>query len=109
MYTDHEYAIMSTFDIDAAIRESRAGLSALGVRRLFLFGSRARGDAKEASDIDFLVEFEDGRKTFDAFMDAADLLESRFPVRVDLLTPESFARDRLEKILAQSIVYEIVA
>ncbi|WP_456481034.1 nucleotidyltransferase family protein, partial [Oceanithermus sp.] len=29
-----------------------------GVRRLFLFGSRARGDAHAGSDLDLLVEFE---------------------------------------------------
>ena len=42
-------------------------------------------------------------------MDAADLLESRFSVHVDLLTPESFDRGRLEKILREAVVYEIVA
>lgn len=30
-----------------------------GVRRLSLFGSCARGEATESSDLDFLVEFEE--------------------------------------------------
>jgi predicted nucleotidyltransferase len=36
-----------------------------GVRRLALFGSTARGEAREDSDLDVLVEFEIG-PTFDS-------------------------------------------
>jgi len=35
-----------------------------GVRRLGLFGSCARGECNEVSDLDFVVEFE--KKSFDA-------------------------------------------
>ena len=38
-----------------------------GVRRMALFGSTARGEAKEDSDLDLLVNFGDG-PTFDSFM-----------------------------------------
>lgn len=38
----------------------------LGVRRLGLFGSTARGEAGPDSDLDFLVELD--RKSFDAYM-----------------------------------------
>ena len=65
------------------VRTNRADLRRLGVRRLGLFGSAARGEATEASDLDFLVEFE--RKTFDAYMDVKELLESLFGRRVDLV------------------------
>jgi hypothetical protein len=36
-----------------------------GARRLRVFGSAARGEADEASDIDFIVELEPGRSIFD--------------------------------------------
>jgi predicted nucleotidyltransferase len=46
------------------IRAHRARLSELGVSSLSLFGSVARGDSTEVSDIDLLVRF-DGRANFD--------------------------------------------
>jgi predicted nucleotidyltransferase len=49
------------------IDDRRDQLRRLGVRRLGLFGSVARGEATEASDLDFVVELEP--KTFDAYMD----------------------------------------
>lgn len=37
------------------------------VRRIGIFGSFARGEEKEGSDVDVLVEFEGSYKTFDNF------------------------------------------
>jgi len=44
-----------------------------GVRSLGLFGSAARGAAREGSDLDFVVEFDS--KTFGAYMDLEAFLE----------------------------------
>ena len=40
------------------IEANRDAIKAYGVRRLGLFGSYARGENTEASDLDFIVEFE---------------------------------------------------
>ena len=45
----------------------RDAIKQFGVRRLGLFGSYVRGEEKESSDLDFVVDFE--RKTFDNYMD----------------------------------------
>ena len=48
-----------------------------GARNVRVFGSVARGEADESSDIDFLVELEPGRTLFDLgglLMDLRDLL-----------------------------------
>src|SRR5262249_50632395 len=60
-------------------------------RGMGLFGSFLREQQGHDSDVDMLVEFEPGRKTFDAFMQLACFLESLFGRRVELVTPESFS------------------
>jgi predicted nucleotidyltransferase len=58
-------------------------IRSLGIRRLAVFGSVARGEAGPTSDVDLLVEFEPGRKGLVPFLDLADLLESHWtPINV---------------------------
>ena len=78
-------------DILSILSQNRRHLERLGVRRLGLFGSFARGEQQPGSDIDLLVEFEQGRKTFDAFMDLCEFLEKILNDRVELVTVESLS------------------
>ncbi len=48
--------------IATIVREHAAELRARGVTRLDLFGSTARGESGEASDIDIVVDVAPGRK-----------------------------------------------
>lgn len=59
-----------------------------GVRELAVFGSVARDEATDASDLDLIVDFE-GPATFDAFMGLKLFLEDTLAVRVDLATRPS--------------------
>jgi len=47
---------MTRDEIIATIRTNAKAIQAEGVRKLWLFGSRARGDHREDSDIDVLVD-----------------------------------------------------
>jgi predicted nucleotidyltransferase len=60
------------------------------VKTLAVFGSMARGDDQEGSDVDVFVSFE-GTGTFDRFMGLKLDLEELFGRRVDLLTPKSLS------------------
>ncbi len=53
---------LSQADLVGALRRMRPELARLGVTGLSLFGSRARGDQRADSDIDLLVDVEEGRK-----------------------------------------------
>lgn len=70
-----------------ALESHRDDLRRLGVRRIGLFGSAARGDATEESDLDFLVDLEP--KTFDGYMELKELLERWFGRRVDLVLSDA--------------------
>ena len=77
--------------IFSLIQDNQDQLKALGVRRLGLFGSFARNDPREESDVDLLVEFEPGQKTFDNFMHLAFLLEDLLQRPVEMVTAESLS------------------
>lgn len=94
-------------EIFALLAENESQLRRLGVRRCGLFGSFARGEQAEQSDVDILVEFEEGRKTFDNFMEFAFFLEDLFGRKVDLLTPESLSPYIGPHILRE-VEYEMV-
>ena len=59
---------MSANEILKIIRLNKEKLSQLGVRQIGLFGSQSRGDATPGSDLDFLVEFVKGRKSYDNYI-----------------------------------------
>jgi uncharacterized protein len=74
------------------IREAWPALTALGVRRVGLFGSFVRGEQRDESDVDLLVTFDPDLKTFDNYMTTFDVLEEAFGRRVEIATPEYLSR-----------------
>lgn len=75
---------------------------ALGVQRLALFGSVARDQARRDSDVDLLVQFFPGAKTFDRFLALTELLEARLGRRVELVTTEALSPFLGPHILAEA-------
>jgi predicted nucleotidyltransferase len=82
------------------IREKIAGISRdHGAHSVRLFGSYARGEAHEGSDLDLLVEMEQGRSLLD-LIDLQHALERELGIAVDVLTPASlspYLRESVEK------------
>jgi predicted nucleotidyltransferase len=71
----------------------------LGARRVGLFGSFARGEARADSDVDVYVEFEDDKRTYDNFFALHELLEDLFGRRVDLVTDKALSETKARLIL----------
>ena len=84
-----------------SISQHASELRSQGVKRLGLFGSHARGDARPGSDLDFVVEFD--RKSFDRFMEVRFLLEDLFDRRIDLVPI-----DRIKPAIRDRILREVV-
>jgi uncharacterized protein len=78
-------------DILTVLEQNRSRLRALGVKKIGLFGSFVRGEQQPESDIDLLVEFEPGQKTFDAFIELCFFLEDVLQNRIELVTVESLS------------------
>lgn len=84
-------AVQTKEHVLSLIQEHQSQIRDLGIRKLGLFGSFVRRQQDSDSDIDVLVEFEAGHKTFDNFMQAALFLEELFGRRVELVTPEALS------------------
>lgn len=84
------------------LRDQLDTIRSFGVQSLALFGSVARDEATETSDLDFLVEFE-GAATFDRYMDLKFFLEDLFGKRVDLVTKRSLKPQIAESVLEEAI------
>ncbi len=78
-----------------------------GVKRMALFGSVLRDDFEEKSDIDILVEFEDGRTPGLSFFTLQNELSKAFGRDVDLNTAPSLSHYfRAEVIDSARVIYE---
>lgn len=81
---------------------SEPEIRALGVARLALFGSVLRNQARPDSDVDLLVQFAPGAKTYDHFLALSDLLELRLGHSVELVTTEALSPFIGPRILAEA-------
>jgi hypothetical protein len=83
------------------LEDNRDKIRSFGVKRLGLFGSCARGEATQSSDLDFVVELE--HETFDAYMNLKEFLEELFHCPVDLVLIDAIKPRLRETILGEAI------
>ncbi|MBI3996605.1 MAG: nucleotidyltransferase family protein [Candidatus Omnitrophica bacterium] len=92
---------MDRSEILRRLAQQRRAVQQLGVRRLGLFGSIARGEETSTSDVDVLVELE--RNSFDAYMDLKFFLEELLQRRVDLVLADTVKPRLRERILKETV------
>jgi predicted nucleotidyltransferase len=95
-------------EILALIQANQERIKSFGVRKLGLFGSFMRNQQHSESDIDLLVEFEPGQKSFDNFMQLSFLLEDILQRPVELVTIESLS-PYIAPYITQEVEYVITA
>ena len=75
-----------------------------GVAKIGIFGSYARGEERPDSDVDVLVTFKKGQKTFDHYMNCKFYLEDLFGRKVDLVMKGAIKK-RLKEYILREVVY----
>jgi uncharacterized protein len=89
-------------DRDAAIarlREHEGELKQMGVRTLYLFGSTARGEARQDSDVDLFFDYEEGKFGLFDLMDVKERASTILGRNADIMTRDSlheYLRPRIE-------------
>lgn len=73
------------------------------VKELRVFGSFARNEQNESSDIDILVDFKKGFKTFDIYMDLKFYLEELLGRKVDLILRSALKEDLKKLVLKEAV------
>ena len=73
-----------------------------GARNVRVFGSVARGEANPSSDVDFLVQFEQGRSLFDRIGLMQDL-EELLGRRVDVVTDKNLHWYIRSRVLEEAV------
>jgi predicted nucleotidyltransferase len=74
------------------------------VKEIGTFGSYVRNEQKKTSDIDILVEFENGGETFDNYMELKFFLEDILNIKVDLVIKNTL-RKEIERDILSEVIY----
>ncbi|HVY34160.1 MAG TPA: nucleotidyltransferase family protein [Caulobacteraceae bacterium] len=80
------------------LRRHESDLKRLGVKRLYMFGSTVRGDAREESDVDLFFDYEKGKLGLFDLMDVKAFATDILGRKADIMT-----RDSLHKTLRRQI------
>nr|VFK35346.1 MAG: hypothetical protein BECKMB1821I_GA0114274_11134 [Candidatus Kentron sp. MB]VFK77236.1 MAG: hypothetical protein BECKMB1821H_GA0114242_11134 [Candidatus Kentron sp. MB] len=96
------FPISTKHDLIHRLHANQNTIRSFGVRRIGLFGSYQRDEARADSDVDLLVEFQPGETTFDHFMDLSFFCEELFGRRVEIVTPNS-----LSPYIGHRILWEV--
>jgi predicted nucleotidyltransferase len=82
---------MTKEDINRVLFLNREILKKYKVRSISLFGSYVRNEQKEESDIDFLVDFQEGATLFD-FVELQDSLSELLAKRVSVVSRRGLSK-----------------
>nr|MBA5586394.1 nucleotidyltransferase family protein [Anaerobacillus isosaccharinicus]QOY38719.1 nucleotidyltransferase family protein [Anaerobacillus isosaccharinicus] len=90
--------------IEEQLKASKKDLQALfGVIKIGIFGSYARGEQQETSDIDILIEL--GKPIGLEFLDIKYYLEEKLGIPVDLVTKNSL-KPQLREMILEEVIYQ---
>jgi predicted nucleotidyltransferase len=87
----------------ARLIEHEAELKRLGVQSLYLFGSTARNEATDGSDVDLFFDHERGKFGLFELMDVKDRAAEILGTKTDMMTRDSIHRMLRPRIEASAV------
>lgn len=87
-----QQAIVDKSSLLKELTKNSLKIRSYGVVSLGLFGSFRHDCARPESDVDLLVDFDKGKKTYDNFMDLSFYLEELLGREVELVTSYSLSK-----------------
>ena len=85
-------------------KNHKSELSKFGIQHIGLFGSYARNEPSDQSDIDILIDFEPDQENFDNYMAVYDYIESIFKnERIEIVTKNGLSPHIGPRILKETI------
>ena len=95
---------MNKEQVIAQLKKNINSIRDFHVKALYLFGSVVRGDEKQSSDIDILVEFEpDAHIGLFEFSHLQRTLSGILGCKVDLVTPEALHKEMKGRIMEEAV------
>ena len=89
-------------DIFILLKQNKSKLKHHYVKKIGLFGSVLRGEQTSESDVDLIVEFEEGKKNYNNFIELYFFLEDLLQRKVELLTIEALNPHMKPRILKEA-------
>jgi uncharacterized protein len=95
---------MNKEEVIATLKENRDSLDDFHVKAIYLFGSVIRGEEKNTSDIDLLVEFQpEARIGLFEFSRLQRMLSELLGCEIDLVTSEALHKSMRGQILKEAV------
>jgi predicted nucleotidyltransferase len=94
---------MQRDDAIAILKEHESELRRLGVEHLYLFGSTARGEAREDSDVDLFFDHPEGSHGLYQLMDVKNAAARILGRKTDIMTRRSLHPVLRERIEASAV------
>ena len=93
-------------DVLNILNASLPRLRECGVREIGLFGSIARDEHDETSDVDILVDLV--KHTFDSYMDVLFYLEEQLGCKIDLVMKDSLKPAIKDSVLSETVYVQTI-
>ena len=87
----------------ATLKAHEAELKQLGVEQLYLFGSTARDNAREDSDVDLFFDYRKGKLGLFELMDVKERASDILGCKADIMTRDSLHKTLRSRIEASAV------
>ncbi len=87
----------------SVLKNNKSDLESLGVEEIGLFGSYAKNEAKEKSDIDIFTKL--NKTDYRTILNVLLFLESKLPAKIDLIYNGPHLRTSFLQTLEREVIY----